>query len=134
MGVPPGFPKSLLFLAEAGDTAVGLIHISIDETADLPFFRSRCCAVVHSVIVREERRDQGIGQRLMDRAHEWAVDRGATRLELSVWTANQAAMSFYEELGYSAVLVRLLGTAVALRSGFKLPSPQQIVDMAGQFI
>ncbi|HID53716.1 MAG TPA: GNAT family N-acetyltransferase [Anaerolineae bacterium] len=101
-------PDTVLFLAEAGDTAVGLIHVSIDEAADLPFFRSRRYAVVHNVIVREEMRGQGIGRRLMAQAHEWAVDRGATSVELSVWTANQEAMSFYEALGYSAVLVRLV--------------------------
>ncbi|NKQ34974.1 MAG: GNAT family N-acetyltransferase [Chloroflexi bacterium] len=101
-------PNAVLFLAEEGDTAVGLIHISIDEAADLPFFRSRRYAVVHNVFVREEKRGQGIGQRLMAQAHEWAVDRGATSVELSVWTANQEAMSFYEALGYSAVLVRLV--------------------------
>ncbi len=101
-------PDAVLFLAEEGDTAVGLIHISIDEAADLPFFRSRRYAMVHHVIVREEARRQGIGHRLMAQAHEWAIDRGATSVELSVWTANQEAMTFYEELGYSAVLVRLV--------------------------
>ncbi len=101
-------PDAVLFLAEEADTAVGLIHISIDEAADLPFFRSRRYAMVHNIIVREERHGQGIGLRLMDRAHEWAVDRGVTSVELSVWTANQNAMSFYEALGYSPVLVRLV--------------------------
>jgi GNAT superfamily N-acetyltransferase len=36
----------------------------------------------------------------MERAHRWALDKGVSEVELSVWDFNEGAIAFYENLGY----------------------------------
>lgn len=100
-------PETIFYVAEEGGTGVGFVQISLEEAADLPFFRRRRYAVVHNLVVREENRRRGIGHLLLDAAHQWAKAQGAVNVELSVWMANQTAVTFYENEGYSPILVRL---------------------------
>jgi ribosomal protein S18 acetylase RimI-like enzyme len=36
----------------------------------------------------------------MEAAQEWARQRGARRVQLTVWEFNEGAIAFYESLGY----------------------------------
>lgn len=59
------------------------------ETADL-----------HRVVVRGDRRGQGIGRRLVLAGIGWAEAMGAERVLLEVETTNAAALRLYEGLGF----------------------------------
>jgi ribosomal protein S18 acetylase RimI-like enzyme len=48
----------------------------------------------------------GLGRRLMDVAREFAAAKGANRLVLGVYGRNDAAIAFYEKLGYRRVGAR----------------------------
>ena len=39
----------------------------------------------------------------MDEAQVWAIAKGAASIELNVYEFNQAAISFYERLGYQTL-------------------------------
>ncbi len=45
-------------------------------------------------------RRQGIGRRLMEEAEGWARSQGAEAMTLDCYSANSAAVSFYQSLGY----------------------------------
>jgi ribosomal protein S18 acetylase RimI-like enzyme len=59
--------------------------------------------VVDTLVVKEGFRQQGIGQKLMDKVHQWAISRGANEVELNVYEFNQEAMAFYRQLGYETI-------------------------------
>ena len=39
----------------------------------------------------------------MEKMQAWAIAKGATSIELNVYEFNEAAISFYESLGYQAL-------------------------------
>ena len=88
------------FVASAGGELVGFVHVIVRETPAVPVLVPKRYAVVDGIVVESGSRGRGVGGRLMDRAQEWALARGATALELNVYEFNEAAISFYEELGY----------------------------------
>ena len=95
--------EAALFVAEAGGqgkSVVGVVHVAIRETPDIPLLVPRRYAVVENLIVSRAHRRSGIGRALMARAHQWALARGITEVELTVWEFNAGAIAFYQELGY----------------------------------
>lgn len=57
-------------------------------------------AWVEDMVVDASYRGCGIGKRLLDEARDWAIQHGASRMQLLVDTANQPALEFYEHLGW----------------------------------
>jgi ribosomal protein S18 acetylase RimI-like enzyme len=52
------------------------------------------------LVVRAQYRRQGVGNLLMQAAHDWAVEQGAEVMQLDCHANNQAAIHLYEKLGY----------------------------------
>lgn len=71
-----------------------------------------CCWVVldemhvGTIGVDPAARRDGIGRRMLQAAHDWAIGRGATAAHLEVRAGNAAAISMYESMGYRRVGVR----------------------------
>ncbi|HEY3300354.1 MAG TPA: GNAT family N-acetyltransferase [Methylophilaceae bacterium] len=57
-------------------------------------------AWVEDMVVDASYRGCGIGKRLLEAARDWAIQHGASRMQLLVDTANQPALDFYEHLGW----------------------------------
>jgi ribosomal protein S18 acetylase RimI-like enzyme len=89
------------WVAENGNRIMGVLHISIEEAPDLPIIVPRRYGKIHTLAVRQDYRRLGIGRSLMKKAHDWAMEKGITQLELTVWEFNKGAIAFYEEFGYS---------------------------------
>ena len=104
-------PDVALFLALEEERLVGVVHVLIRETRDIPILVSRRYGLVENLVVREGLRRTGIGSALMKRAHGWAKSRGATEIELNVYEFNQSAIGFYRKLGY-ATISRYMGKAL----------------------
>ncbi len=85
-------PKAAL-LARKGDRPAGVAFIACHGTE----------AMLHALEVRPELRRQGVGQRLLHAAANWAVAEGALRLSLVVTRQNAAACALYARLGMSVV-------------------------------
>jgi GNAT superfamily N-acetyltransferase len=65
------------------------------------------------IAIREGWRGGGIGRRLMAAAEAWARERGAEQMTLDCHAANDAAIAFYDALGYRTVghfMAKPLGT------------------------
>jgi ribosomal protein S18 acetylase RimI-like enzyme len=91
------------FVAEIDERLVGLIHALVRDAPDIPILVPRRYAIVDTLVVKSDFQQQGIGKQLMDSIQAWALAKGATCIELSVYEFNQTAISFYEGLGYQTL-------------------------------
>lgn len=91
-----------LFVAEQQGTIIGMIHCYIRTTPSIPIVVPRRFVQIEDLVVSERFRHQGIGQALIERAHQWTREKGLTEVELGVWEFNTSARALYEKLGYQA--------------------------------
>ncbi len=56
--------------------------------------------LVEDMVVDPAHRGQGIGRALMNAMAGWAVEQGATRLQLLADSNNQPGLAFYQRLGW----------------------------------
>lgn len=96
-----------LFVAEVDGELVGFVHTIIKNTPDFPIFIPRRFAIIDGIAVRSDFKGRGVGKRLMDTAHEWALAEGATAVELNVYEFNEPAIAFYQKLGYETLSRRM---------------------------
>lgn len=90
----------MCFVAVLDETLVGIVEVRIsDPSSPNSMLRPRRIASV-DIVVDVNRRRQGIGEALMQRAELWARDQGATSLMLDMLRANKPAVAFYKTLGY----------------------------------
>jgi len=89
--------QSVIFLARS-DTGQGLGFTQL--------YRSFCSVAMREIIylydlyVAPEARRTGTGRALMDRARDYAGQRGAERLTLETHVSNTQAQALYESLGW----------------------------------
>jgi ribosomal protein S18 acetylase RimI-like enzyme len=99
--------NALLLLAEDSSRIVGAVSAVLRDAPDFQLYAPRRYAIIDCLAVTEEYRRQGLGGMLMESAHSWARENGATQCELCVWEFNQNAIDFYEELGYGTINRRM---------------------------
>jgi ribosomal protein S18 acetylase RimI-like enzyme len=92
-----------LFAAETEGQLVGFAHVVIRDSPPISIFVPRRYAYVENLVVKEGFRRAGIGRALMSEAHDWAIARGASSVELNVYEFNVPAIAFYQELGYQTI-------------------------------
>jgi len=95
-----GDENAALFVAQSEGEIVGLVQVFVRDAPDLPIMVPRRWAAIDTLVVKRGFRRSGIGRALMERAHGWAQNKGATQVELTVWEFNGEAIAFYQELGY----------------------------------
>jgi ribosomal-protein-alanine N-acetyltransferase len=64
-----------------------------------------CRAYIVTVDVAPEWRRQGLAKELMAEVEAYALAKGARRIHLHVFTGNDAAIRFYERLGYEGIRI-----------------------------
>jgi GNAT superfamily N-acetyltransferase len=90
-------PSAVVLVAEHRGELHGLCTAYLDMNSVR--FGPRCW--VEDLAVSPEHRSQGIGKALLDRAKDWAGERGATHLELDSADTRVDAHRFYEREGPS---------------------------------
>lgn len=80
-------------LGRVGDLPAGVLYMGIDQD----------CAMVHAVEVAEKFRRQGVANRLMAHAANWAKERGAKFMTLVTTADNAASNRLYQNLSMEAV-------------------------------
>jgi diamine N-acetyltransferase len=96
-------PQQYLLLATDHAEVVGIVFARLEEepaTATSIFQPRRLCWI-RKLVVTQQHRGQGVGQRLMEQVEQWAQQQGAADIELLVWAFNRPALTFYTELGYA---------------------------------
>ena len=99
--------ETALFIAEIENEIAGFILAFIRETPPIPVFIPTRLALVTDIAVKKEFRRRGIGHLLVNKVHKWAVTRGASAVELTVFTFNQEAFDFYKAIGYETISLRM---------------------------
>jgi ribosomal protein S18 acetylase RimI-like enzyme len=94
----------LVAVAEDGPEVVGM---AVGEPRTPSRFSDERSLEVSGVIVRQDRRREGIGRLLMQEAVRFARERGLGWVTLRTYSPNRAAMEFWEDLGFSHRVVEL---------------------------
>ena len=100
--------NAVILCADHAGRIIGMAHVLVRESPDIPVMVRRRFAAVENVVVREGFRHKGVGKALMEAVHTWAQGKGLTRVELTVWAFNQDAIALYEKLGYEVVSSRMV--------------------------
>jgi GNAT superfamily N-acetyltransferase len=116
LSVQLGYPVSIGAVAERMEPIMGREDhdLFVAATADgwvagwVHVFERRLVmhegmAEIDGLVVDERCRGEGVGRVLMERAEEWARDRGCTIVNLRSNTIRTAAHEFYRRIGYEEI-------------------------------
>lgn len=93
-----------LFVARADGAVAGMVNALITvSTAE-----GGRVLLLEDVIVRRERRGDGLGRRLVEHALAWAAAEDMTRVTLLADAGNAPALAFYARLGFTPSAMRVL--------------------------
>jgi diamine N-acetyltransferase len=93
----------ILIAVGSGDAIAGACHLQIYDTPVGHSMVAQRRGHVETLIVARAQRRRGCGRALMQAATEWARDKGASQLLLTVWAGNDEAERFYAALGYRTI-------------------------------
>jgi GNAT superfamily N-acetyltransferase len=94
-------PASTVLVAEREGDVIGLAVLLPRPPSPFAGAVPRKVVVLDNLVVRADRRDRGIGRRLVAASMDWARGQGASHVELGVHAVNRHALRFYERLGFS---------------------------------
>ena len=101
-----GDPTTIIWLGELDGKVVavgtGKVFHAINQNAPV--------AWLTALVVAENARGRGVGQRIVRVAEEWARAKGASKLALTSALHRKEAHEFYKRLGYEHTGVRLAKT------------------------
>lgn len=86
----------IAILAEEENKVVGICFVSIRYKSGMVEMKT---AYMDDLVVDENFRNNGIAKKLFNKAEKIAIEKGAKRLDLMVWSFNEKAIKLYEELG-----------------------------------
>jgi len=91
--------ESDIFLAIYRNSACGFVQLypSFCSVQAIKIY------ILYDLFVDKKHRKSGIGEGLMNRATEWAMENGAARLDLLTAKTNTVGQHLYEKLGYKKV-------------------------------
>ncbi|MGE5466473.1 MAG: N-acetyltransferase family protein [Ignavibacteria bacterium] len=93
-----------LFVVRQGNEVVGMANALITVSTA----QGTRVALLEDVVLRQDRRGQGLGRKLVEHVCAWAKSDGLTRVTLLADRDNAPALAFYERLGFepSAMVAR----------------------------
>ena len=103
-------PQAAIFVCRDEDALVGMVEVYVKETELNRAVVQRRYGLIQSLMVTESRRRHGLGALLIDSAHRWAKERGASEVELEAWEFPAGPLGFYESAGYTTLKRRLVKT------------------------
>ncbi len=91
-----------------GDQVVGLAEVYVRQDEPHPLVVPHRYGHLQSLIISASVRKQGLGRLLVEAAHHWAKERGATEMQLDIWEFEAGPLHFYEHLGYRTLKRHLI--------------------------
>ena len=90
-------PRTVFFVAEEKGKLLGYLHAQIDTndpTCDPPKY-----GTIVDLVLREDRRNEGIGSRLLECCKEWFVSHGLSEYRVAVPMQQPEAQRFFARAG-----------------------------------
>lgn len=103
--------EGAVLMALTAQQVVGFVTARIMPQPEIPFLNGRRVCRIGTIVVHTSLHGQGIGQRLMAAADDWARQRDVVEMRLEVFDFNRDAMRFYDAAGFavqSHILTRSL--------------------------
>jgi len=91
-------PRHALLVAESGDTVIAWMGLAEERS-----FLHEPRVEIHGLVVDEAHRGAAIGAKLVERAEQWARERGCRTMLVRSNVIRDRAHRFYERLGYATV-------------------------------
>lgn len=92
------------FVAKDEEELVGFLNVVIRERLEI--FKETEIGMILDVFVKKERREEGIGSLLTERAEEWIKRKGIRVAVITVSPKNEKAVGFWDERGYDTYLLK----------------------------
>lgn len=86
------------FVAMINNQVVGWIGVSHSLQIEVEAYTE-----IHGLVIDENFRNAGIGKKLIERAKEWAREKGNTKLQLHCNVIRTETHKFYEYLGFKEI-------------------------------
>jgi GNAT superfamily N-acetyltransferase len=90
-------PARLVLAARRTGEIVGTLSAALEAATTMRPIRT---ATLTSIYVHPRYRRSGVGARLVEQFHAWAREMNATRVAVTAYTTNKAAISFYQRAGF----------------------------------
>ena len=92
-------PKTPIFVAAEGEQVLGYGFCQVKQYDNDPVMTDRLELYIDDLCVDENIRGQGIGKAIYDAICRYAKMRKCDMITLNVWSDNENALKFYENLG-----------------------------------
>ena len=96
-----------ILVAESESGIIGFCHIMILQTKNVSCLKNQTYAYIQDLLVSEERRNCGIGTKLMAAGKEYGRKHGAEFIRLSVFPKNSSGLRFYKRDGFCEMMKTL---------------------------
>lgn len=93
-------PEQDIIVSEHKGRIVGFAVLHHIHMPVSPFMKERDYLDIEEFCVDESWRRRGVGTKLIAYIRYYALEHGIHRVELSVWTFNDAAIKLYESMGF----------------------------------
>jgi len=88
-----------VFVQELDGDWVGMIICQLKQS--IKGFELQRKGYIYETVILQKYRGKGLGKELFETARNWLQDNGADHIELQVSVKNNAAIRFWEELGFA---------------------------------
>jgi len=92
------------FIAYEDEQPIGYAVVNIRQYQNHLFQDYHCSLYIQEMCVNPEYQKKGIGERIMEEIICFSEEKGISRIELSVWSNNINAKSFYKKMGFDTYL------------------------------
>jgi ribosomal protein S18 acetylase RimI-like enzyme len=94
-------PNFYFFIIKDNGQNLGYTWIEIKEYQESAFLNSYRSIIIHQISIVLEHQNKGLGQQLMIKINEFAIERNINRIELDYWSNNKNAKKFYQKNGFN---------------------------------
>jgi GNAT superfamily N-acetyltransferase len=100
--INPNDPRKRIATAHDGNALVGLVYVTFDLDAPIPFF------ILEDIVISKARRGSGIGQAMIDWIFSEGRRQGAKRAFLESGKYNHDAHHFFERNGFEQISIVMM--------------------------
>lgn len=107
ISVLSGENNLIAFVYEEEEEILGFVIANLRESPEYSNFIPQQAVYLVDIVVDEQHRGKGVGTALIDRVKEWGVENEVDYFELTVLSANKAAIKLYKREGLTPFSVNM---------------------------